>query len=45
MLKDLSDDDLLERIKVVYSKQILCNLYLDGFLKARQAEKGKEGEK
>jgi len=44
-LKDLSDDDLLERIKVVYSKQILCNLYLDSFLKARQAEKGKEGEK
>jgi hypothetical protein len=32
-LKDLSDEDLLERIKLVYSKQILCNLYLDNFLK------------
>ena len=32
-LKDLSDEDVLERIKLVYSKQILCNLYLDSFLK------------
>lgn len=33
ILKDLSDDDLLERIKLVYSKQILVNMYLDSFLK------------
>ena len=33
ILKDLSDDELLERIKLVYSKQILVNMYLDSFLK------------
>jgi hypothetical protein len=33
ILKDLSDDDLLERIKLVYSKQILVNMYLESFLK------------
>jgi hypothetical protein len=37
-LHGLSDEDLLERIKVVYSRQILCSLYLDSFLKV---EKGK----
>ena len=42
-LKSLSDEDLLERIKVVYSKQILCNLYLDSFLKTEQGETGKKG--
>jgi hypothetical protein len=35
-LKELSDDDLFERIKFVYSKQILVNLYLDSFLKMEQ---------
>jgi hypothetical protein len=35
-LKELSDDDLLERIKLVYSKQVLVNLYLDSFLKMEQ---------
>ncbi|MFH1123971.1 MAG: hypothetical protein V1758_09980 [Pseudomonadota bacterium] len=43
-LKALSDEDLLERIKVVYSKQILCNLYLDSFLKTEQGETGKKGD-
>ena len=38
-LKDLSDEDLLERIKIVYSKQILCHLYLDSFLKAEKGSK------
>jgi hypothetical protein len=37
ILKSLSDEDLLERIKIVYSRQILCNLYLDTFLKAEKA--------
>jgi hypothetical protein len=37
VLKDLSDEDLLERIKLVYSKQILCNLYLDNFLNMEKA--------
>lgn len=32
-LKDVSNDELLERIKLVYSKEILCNLYLGNFLK------------
>jgi hypothetical protein len=37
VLSDLSDEDLLERIKLVYSKQIICNMYLDSFLKAQNA--------
>lgn len=36
ILKDLSDEDLLERIKLVYSKQILVNMYLDSFLKLQK---------
>jgi hypothetical protein len=35
VLRDLSDEDLLERIKMVYSKQIICNMYLDSFMKAQ----------
>jgi hypothetical protein len=35
VLSDLSDEDLLERIKLVYSKQIICNMYLDSFMKAQ----------
>ena len=38
-LNELSDEDLLERIKIVYSKQILTNLYLDSFLKTEQGKK------
>jgi hypothetical protein len=38
LLKKINDDELLERIKVVYSKQILCGLYLDNFLKMHKAE-------
>jgi hypothetical protein len=37
ILKTLSDEDLLERIKLVYSKQVLVHLYLDAFLKAEKA--------
>ena len=39
ILKDLSDDELLERIKLVYSKQILVNMYLDSFLKLERKRK------
>jgi hypothetical protein len=38
-LKDLSDEDLLERIKLVYSKQVLCNLYLDNFLALEKGDR------
>ena len=31
-LKDIPDDELLERIKLVYSKQVLVNMYLSNFL-------------
>lgn len=34
ILKDLSREELLERIKMVYSRQVLVNMYLDSFLKA-----------
>ncbi|MEW6668923.1 MAG: hypothetical protein AB1512_27250 [Thermodesulfobacteriota bacterium] len=43
ILQDLSDEELSERIKVVYSKYVLINLYLDSFLKL-QGQPGK-GEK
>jgi hypothetical protein len=42
VLKEISDDDLLERIKLVYSKMVLVNMYLGDFLKT--SEEGlKEG--
>jgi len=37
IFKDLSDYELLERIKLVYSKQIIVNMYLSNFLKAQKA--------
>jgi hypothetical protein len=33
VLADVSDDELLERIKMVYSKIVLVNMYLGDFLK------------
>jgi len=42
ILNDLSDDELLERIKLVYSKLVLCNLYLTDFLNIK--ESGSAGE-
>ena len=33
VLKDIPDDELQERIKLVYSSQILRDLYLDDFMK------------
>ena len=38
LLKEISDEELLERIKLVYSKQILCNLYLENFMKLQRGE-------
>ena len=32
-LKDVSDEDLLERIKIVYAKEIMNDLYLNDFVK------------
>ena len=40
ILKDVSDDELLERIKLVYAKQVVCNLYLKQYMD----EKGVGGE-
>jgi hypothetical protein len=34
LLKDIPDDDLSERIKLVYSKQVMVNMYLGDFMKA-----------
>jgi hypothetical protein len=42
VLKEISDDDLLERIKLVYSKMVLVNMYLGDFLKTTE-EGLKEG--
>jgi hypothetical protein len=39
VLKDLPNDELLERIKLVYSRQVLVNMYLDSFLKMEQQGK------
>ncbi len=36
LLENITDDDLLERIKIVYSKEILINLYLNNFLKLQK---------
>lgn len=38
LLENVADDDLLERIKIVYSKEILINLYLNNFLKLQKKE-------
>jgi len=41
ILKDIPDDELLERIKLVYSKQVLTNMYLSDFTRTDQAPKEK----
>jgi hypothetical protein len=38
-LKDLPHDELVERIKLVYSRQVLVNMYLDSFVKMEQQGK------
>ncbi len=37
-LKEVSDDVLMERIKLVYSKQVLVNMYLGEFMKKSEEE-------
>ena len=37
VLNDIPDYDLLERIKLVYSKELLVNLYLRGFMNVEKA--------
>ena len=39
VLKGLPNDELLERIKLVYSRQVLVNMYLDSFVKMEQQGK------
>ena len=39
ILKDLPSEELLERIKLVYSRQVLVNMYLDNFVKMEQQGK------
>jgi hypothetical protein len=39
VLKDLPHDELVERIKLVYSRQVLVNMYLDSFVKMEQQGK------
>ena len=41
-LKDIPDDELLERIKLVYSKQVLVNMYLSNFLDLTDQGKKRE---
>ncbi len=45
VLKEISDDDLLERIKLVYSKMVLVNMYLGDFLKTSEGTAGEEVKK
>ena len=39
VLRDIPDDELLERIKWVYSKHVLTNLYLSNFLNSKPGSK------
>lgn len=43
ILKDLPEDELLERIKLVYSKVVLCNLYLADFMKVEEGRSSEVG--
>lgn len=45
ILRDLSDEELLERIKIVYSREILTNLYLSNFTKREEEAKTVHGSK
>lgn len=36
VLKEVPDYDLLERIKLVYSKQVMVNMYFGDFMKTRE---------
>jgi len=39
ILKDIPDDELLERIKLVYSKMVLVNMYLNDFVNKDEKDK------
>jgi len=41
ILRDLADDELLERIKFVYSKEILVNSYMKNFLELEKETNNK----
>jgi hypothetical protein len=41
-LKEVNDDNLLERIKHVYSKELMIGHYLQTIVNLEEAEKGKE---
>jgi hypothetical protein len=43
-LKNIPDDELLERIKLVYSKMVLVNMYLGDFLKTEVKQSGETSE-
>jgi hypothetical protein len=45
LLKEIPDDELLERIKLVYSKQVLVNMYLGDFLKTSEGASQEEVKK
>jgi len=36
ILKEFSDEEILERVKMVYAKEILSNLYLENFMKIQE---------
>lgn len=42
ILKDIPNDELQERIKLVYSTQILWDMYLEDFMKRHQTTKTQE---
>lgn len=45
ILRDISDEELLERIKIVYSREILTHLYLSDFTKREQESRAVDGSK
>ena len=44
VLKDIPDYDLLERIKLVYSKQVLVGMYLGDFMNTEKKSESKNSE-
>ena len=36
ILREFKDEEILERVKMVYAREILSNLYLDNFMKIQQ---------
>jgi len=45
VLEEIPDDELLERIKLVYSKMIMVNMYLGDFLKVSDETPPEEEQK